>query len=202
MKKIVVMSALAMTLSANCDSLFDGLYFGAGAMFGFGQDKASGMGDEVKKNINRFMGSLFLGSGKTMNASPFYFGGEVVLDLSKNKKEDITLKDKSARLTNNGIIPSVGIRMGYAKPDMDILLFAKLGLTYAKGELSYPEGKVSYSKFIPTLAVGIEKSMCQKYTARFDIEYVFSKDKSDGTCKIERGSSLNLRAMIAYNIRF
>ncbi len=204
MKKVVVMSALAVALSANGDSVFDGLYFGAGAMFGFGEDtaKIEATGSDVSKNINRFLGSLFLGSGKAMNSAPLYFGGEIIVDLSKAKKETFTLNNQNMTITNNGVIPSFGLRLGYTKPDMDMLFFAKFSLTRVKSSLDYTGGKLSVGKFAPTIAFGIEKSICRKYTTRFDIEYVFKKEKKNDTYKLERGGSLNLRVMFAYNVRF
>lgn len=204
MKKIVMLSAFAMGLSAYGDSVFDGLYFGAGAMFGFAEDtsKVEATGADVSKKMNRLMGTLFIGSGRVMNSAPLYFGGEVLLDLGKRREEKFTLNGQDMKMTNRGIIPSFGLRLGYTKPEMDLLFFAKFALTYPRTILEYNAGKVTASKFAPTVAFGIEKSMCRKYTARVDLEYVFKNSKSNSTYKVEHGGSLNLRAMFAYNVKF
>jgi hypothetical protein len=58
------------------------------------------------------------------------------------------------------------------------------------------------SKISPVFALGIEKSLCNKFSSRFDIEYRMKTDKTSNQYKLEGTQSINMRFAFIYYAKF
>ncbi|MDR1982729.1 MAG: porin family protein [Holosporaceae bacterium] len=209
MKKVilaVVLGSFALSAGAedvvvaeeSADSVVDpfgGLYFGLGIGGQFSQNK-SDLFD--KQNVNRFLGTVVLGAGKVFN-NKFYVGGEALVDFAKSKTQKIKRNGvviPNASIKNRGITPELALRFGLVKADW--LFYLKPAIVFPKvtgktGNIEKSSSKVTYS-----VALGLEKSFCRKFSTRLEGEYVFRTKVSD----VKYNEGFNIRALIAYNVKF
>jgi opacity protein-like surface antigen len=209
MKKVVLMAILgsfALSVGASEEVVvteessdvvdpFSGAYFGLGLGGNFLKNKISGYENQ---DINRFAGTVVFGGGKTFN-SKFYFGGEVLIDFAKSKTQDVKKNGVvDGSIKNRGITPELALRLGFVKADW--LFYFKPAILFPKATVKTKRTgqEASTSKAAYSVALGLEKSFCRKFSARLEGEYVFGSKKDEA--KFHQG--FNLRALFAYNIKF
>jgi len=155
------------------------------------------------KPDTRIMGTIAVGGGATFGEN-FYVGGEAWVDLSKKGK----LKregDDVKREGTSGVVPAVGLRLGYVVPSMGTMVYVKPGAAWIKSDLGVgvPSGHVLGKldgKVRPLVAVGIEKFISRSVSGRVECEYVASCSKKFGDkIKVNYGGGFNVRLMAAYN---
>lgn len=184
----------------NCLSDFGGVNFILGVGGSFLNVKAE---DRVKisKDVNRFIGVIGLGGGKVFK-NEFYVGGEALFDFTKEEKYDVS--GVLAEMKSGGFFSSVGLRVGYVVPQYGLMTYFRVAGSHSKasGKVKASGEKLECSKIVPTLALGIEKAFCKKFTARLEGEYRFKATKSDKGVKLTANNGFNVRALISYNVHF
>jgi hypothetical protein len=198
---------------APCGCAFDSVYLGLGIGGSFLKSKVEVDKDSKSTNVNRFIGSVLLGAGKTFKK--FYIGAEGLLDFTKSKSSEDSHKDKDSgkevkgTLRNSGVSPQFGIRLGVVIKD-NWLLFFKVAGVYDKVKLKVGDREGSCSKITPALSLGIERSFCKKFSARLEGQYVFGASKTakfnigdkEKDVKIKNDGGFIIRALCAYNIKY
>ena len=169
--------------------------------------------EKSSKNVNRFIGTIGLGGGKVFK-NVFYVGAEVLFDFTKNKEYTLTqdITDASnAKLKSNGLFTSLGLRLGYIMPKYNTMIYFKVSGSHstAKARIdatalaaATPNVDMKASKIVPTLALGVEKAFCKKFTARLEGEYRFKSTKKDNGLELKANDGFNIRALVSYNVRF
>jgi hypothetical protein len=173
----------------------------------------------VKLNGKNFFGVLALGGGKAF-CGKWYLGGEVSLDFgkSKTKKKEASLdfgtsgtkkkKDYIFAIKNRGVTPELALRFGYVANDT-WLIYVKPSLCFTKTTVKDGEGKKygSISKPGGAVALGVERSFREKFTARMEVGHEFKGGKKltatidDISTKLKVKSSRGfiIRALVTYN---
>ncbi|MDR3187049.1 MAG: porin family protein [Holosporaceae bacterium] len=194
-----------------CECAFDSVYLGLGAGGSFLKSKAEHDKLSGSKSFSRFIGSVFLGAGKSFKK--FYIGAEGLLDFTKSKSADIEKETGGVTvkgtLRNGGVSPQLGIRLGAIVKD-SWLIFLKVAGVYNKTSLKIGDREGSCSKLTPALSLGVEKLFCKKFSARLEGEYVFSANKTaqytidnkDVDVKIKNEGGFVIRALAAYNVKY
>lgn len=194
-----------------CSPDFGGIQFilGIGGSFLKAEvkDKDNGTNAKISKNANRFIGTVGLGGGKVFK-DKFYVGMEVLFDFTKNKDwtEQITYKtvNQNAKLKSNGLFTSLGLRLGYIVPKYNTMVYFKVAGSHssAKVNLETSNKELKAAKIVPTLALGVEKAFCKKFTARLEGEYRFKGTKKEDGYELKANDGFNIRALVSYNVRF
>ncbi len=211
MKKLWYCGAMLAAFSANAqyDTFDSNFYFGIG-VGGKVQDAHATIyanGYEDKLCHSRLQGTIFLGSGKTLNGHPFYIGGELYMDIAKTGRRYFETNRCRFALRNNGIVPGFCLRFGYSGNDMKLLYF-KVGFAHVKATLcneTPPQGVsqiATASKIVPLIGVGIEQSLSRKHSARVEAEFRFKGEKKEPLfAKAESGYAITVRAAYIYNVQ-
>ena len=189
-----------------CECAFDSAYLGLGIGGKFFEAKADALGKSAKSKANLPVGTVFFGAGKTFKK--FYIGPEFLFDFTKNKTKKDYIEGEEFEFNQKGIMPQLGLRIGGIVRN-DWLIYLRIAGAYNKTSVKHSSGELSCSKVTPTLALGVEKLFCRKFSARLEGEYVFksSKDK-DYTLKKKtekvklKNEGWNFRALCAYNIKY
>jgi hypothetical protein len=173
------------------NEIFNGTFLGAGIAVKR-SDCELKIGEEKQKikSTPLFL-SLALGAGKVMNACQFYWGTEVVADITKVKRKTLTNNMLHKR---NGVDASLSMRFGQITGCS--LMFAKVGISYSKNLVHNSNNvaqKVSCSKMTPLVGVGFECRFSDKYHARIDAEYIIKNKKSDNRLEFSKKNELVLR---------
>ena len=194
-----------------CSPDFGGIQFilGIGGSFLKAEikDKDNGTNEKISKNANRFIGTVGLGGGKVFK-DKFYVGMEVLFDFTKNKDwtEQVTYKTvkQNAKLKSNGLFTSLGLRLGYIVPKYNTMVYFKVAGSHstAKVNLETANKELKAAKIVPTLALGVEKAFCKKFTARLEGEYRFKGTKKADGYELKANDGFNIRALVSYNVRF
>ncbi len=194
-----------------CSPDFGGIQFilGIGGSFLKAEvkDKDNGTNAKISKNANRFIGTVGLGGGKVFK-DKFYVGMEVLFDFTKNKDwtEQVTYKTvkQNAKLKSNGLFTSLGLRLGYIVPKYNTMVYFKVAGSHstAKVNLETANKELKAAKIVPTLALGVEKAFCKKFTARLEGEYRFKGTKKADGYELKANDGFNIRALVSYNVRF
>lgn len=194
-----------------CSPDFGGIQFilGIGGSFLKAEvkDKDNGTNAKISKNANRFIGTVGLGGGKVFK-DKFYVGMEVLFDFTKNKDwtEQITYRtvNQNAKLKSNGLFTSLGLRLGYIVPKYNTMVYFKVAGSHssAKVNLETSNKELKAAKIVPTLALGVEKAFCKKFTARLEGEYRFKGTKKEDGYELKANDGFNIRALVSYNVRF
>ena len=194
-----------------CSPDFGGIQFilGIGGSFLKAEikDKDNGTNEKISKNANRFIGTVGLGGGKVFK-DKFYAGLEVLFDFTKNKDwtEQVTYKTvkQNAKLKSNGLFTSLGLRLGYIVPKYNTMVYFKVAGSHstAKVNLETANKELKAAKIVPTLALGVEKAFCKKFTARLEGEYRFKGTKKADGYELKANDGFNIRALVSYNVRF
>ncbi|MDR0631632.1 MAG: hypothetical protein LBF54_00020 [Holosporaceae bacterium] len=212
---------------------YEGVYFGFGphvGAVGFALRDATGSNtgvlvgseDRINDSKTRLGGSLVLGVGKKLPNNKFYGSFEVGLDFAP-KITSIAVYQASAttrlyshaRLSRNGITPSLAIRLGAVDCNTKILTYLKGGISWAKITADYPPAagdKPIDSKLTtatPFVGLGIEKAFAKKMTFRLEGDFKFGKNKTKDfdlyngniSTKVSHRYETNIRALICYNVR-
>ncbi|MDR0968393.1 MAG: hypothetical protein LBL99_02015 [Holosporaceae bacterium] len=219
---------------------FDSVYFGLGIGGSFWKNKAENVildADAANaqkdfldgnKDANRFIGTVVIGGGKALKGK-FYVGAECLVDFTSSKNKDINLNkdianvgrkgEKFGSLKNRGIVPALGLRFGYVVNN-NWLVYVKPSLLFPKTTYKFKdtEGKEneigSLSKAAFSVALGLEKAFCKKFSARLEGEYVFRnnktfeykfKDAANADRKLAfkgKTDGWNIRAICAYNVKY
>ncbi|MDR0678580.1 MAG: porin family protein [Holosporaceae bacterium] len=177
---------------------FCGAYFGLGLGGSFLKNKFEKMDSQ---NINRFIGTIVLGAGKTFN-SKFYIGGEALIDFTKSKTNDIKVNGvkQNISIRNRGITPELALRFGFVRADW--LFYFKPAVVFQKVSTKSNNIEMDTSKVAYSVALGLEKTFCRKFSARLEGEYVFkTKVEKAKVGKAEFNEGFNLRALVAYNVK-
>ena len=194
-----------------CTPDFGGIQFilGIGGSFLKAElkDKDNGTNAKISKNANRFIGTVGIGGGKVFK-DKFYVGMEVLFDFTKNKDwtEQVTYKTvkQNAKLKSNGLFTSLGLRLGYIVPKYNTMVYFKVAGSHstAKVNLETANKELKAAKIVPTLALGVEKAFCKKFTARLEGEYRFKGTKKADGYELKANDGFNIRALVSYNVRF
>ncbi|MDR1334178.1 MAG: hypothetical protein LBJ71_03095 [Holosporaceae bacterium] len=230
MKKILVLSMIACSSMAayadeegqivnteeNCTDPFSGCYFALGIGGSFLENKArteaivqnvSGIVEASQKE-NNIVGTTVFGAGKVFTNS-IYLGGEALVNFGKTKKYG----NEHNGIKFDGIVPALALRTGLVKNDF--LFFIKLGAAFPRTTVAcdlivanthFAETlKVSKPSFVAGL--GVEKVLCRKFSGRLEGEYSFGQKKTvklaeNAYAKGEAAKGFNIRALIAYNVKF
>ncbi|MDR2068203.1 MAG: outer membrane beta-barrel protein [Holosporaceae bacterium] len=219
MKKIVftatvaiatVLTGLVSAYEEGGDAAYDdeslsGIFFGVGGGYSFAsKDSAKSLSSshEASKNVDRLMGTIIFGSGKTMLAHRIYLGGEILVDFAKTKRSDQKLDSVDVKLRNNGVTSSFGFRIGYPGTASCTLFFIKAGATYAKSVLEYNNWRLTNAKLTPFFGFGMEKAFNKRVSLRGDLEYRLKNDKKNSEYKLERGHAVNIRVLGVYHVKY
>ena len=194
-----------------CSPDFGGIQFilGIGGSFLKAEvkDKDNGTNAKISKNANRFIGTVGLGGGKVFK-DKFYVGMEVLFDFTKNKDwtEQITYKtvNQNAKLKSNGLFTSLGLRLGYIVPKYNTMVYFKVAGSHSSAKVNFETSnkELKAAKIVPTLALGVEKAFCKKFTARLEGEYRFKGTKKEDGYELKANDGFNIRALVSYNVRF
>jgi hypothetical protein len=205
-----VASSEDVSVEASTDSPDDTLPSRAGSVFfggGIGVRLCESSGSLVASRhstdakCSAFMGSLIFGCGRSFTDHSIYVGGEFLMDFSKSSHSHANIDGQNVKVSNGGIVPSIGIRCGSGNISPGLMVFGKVGISRLSADVDCGLGNVSSSSFAPSFEVGLEKPVSSKYTIRLGVECLVGRDKSNGTVRVERGRSLNLRALIVHNVR-
>ena len=194
-----------------CTPDFGGIQFilGIGGSFLKAElkDKDNGTNAKISKNANRFIGTVGIGGGKVFK-DKFYAGLEVLFDFTKSKDwtEEGTYKGvkRNVKLKSNGLFTSLGLRLGYIVPKYNTMVYFKVAGSHssAKVNLETANKELKAAKIVPTLALGVEKAFCKKFTARLEGEYRFKGTKKAEGYELKANDGFNIRALVSYNVRF
>lgn len=187
-------------------SCFDAVYggLGIGGSFNKVEVKLPAQNKGESKNFNRFIGSLVLGGGKAFKGK-YYLGAEALFDFTGSKKKDYF--GNEYKVDNKGFNPQLGVRLGYVFNNNN-MVYLKTGMGYSKAKVEKDQGDSrNVSEWSPFIALGGEKSFCNKFSARFEAEYDFGKSKSfnmnNTNVKVEKlNKGWVVRALINYNIKY
>lgn len=200
-----------------CSPDFGGIQFilGIGGSFLKAElkDKDTDTNSKISKNANRFIGTVGIGGGKVFK-DKFYLGMEVLFDFTKAKDwtEKFAFNRNGARLEgdtklkSNGLFTSLGLRLGYIVPKYNTMVYFKVAGSHssvkANGTAAGKDYEIKAAKIVPTLALGVEKAFCKKFTARLEGEYRFKGSKKEDGIEIKGNDGFNIRALVSYNVRF
>jgi hypothetical protein len=224
MKKVllsVVLGAVVFSAGANdeiavegecASSLFNSTYFGLGLGGSFLSNEAGlevggkSAGSIDKQKINRFLGAVAFGAGRTFGRA--YAGGEVLVDFMKSQTNKIKKngKELGESVRNRGITPSLGMRLGFVHNDC--MAYFKPGIVFPSATIRDAEGKEagSISKVTYFVALGGEKFFGKKFSVRGEVEYVLPAKKTFGDGgdkeKAKANGGFSIRALVAYNIQY
>ncbi|MBO4405445.1 MAG: hypothetical protein J5821_01820 [Alphaproteobacteria bacterium] len=227
---------------------YDGFYFGMGiaatdsgvkteTTYAYGQDSSGNVGtlsDDFGVDTNdhdtRFIGSLTLGYGKRIKERA-YLGLEAGLDAGKNSNfvhagmYSVNGKTFEVQSRQNGLVPSVALKLGYVHPGTRGMVYLKAGAAYSKAKTDYTDWDVvankvfpyngSCSKWAPIVALGGEKLCGKNIRTRLEVEYRFGANKKfdfnngvtdgvgdyRGTVKLTSKDAITLRAMAVYTVK-
>ena len=190
-----------------CTPDFGGIQFilGIGGSFLKAEikDKDNGTNEKISKNANRFIGTVGLGGGKVFK-DKFYAGLEVLFDFTKSKDWTEKYNNVDYKLKSNGLFTSLGLRLGYIVPKYNTMVYFKVAGSHstAKVNLETANKELKAAKIVPTLALGVEKAFCKKFTARLEGEYRFKGTKKADGYELKANDGFNIRALVSYNVRF
>lgn len=202
-----------------CEPDFGGFGFILGIGGSFAKNELKIKDTKVAdKNANRFIGTVGIQGGKVFRSN-YYVGAEFLFDFTKNKKnyfETLKVNDvdemRNASMQMNGCMYSLGLRLGYIFPKYNTMVYFKVAGSHATTKISgdsrndngvygYEEGKVC--KIAPSIALGVEKAFCKKFTARLEGEYRFQAKKGEASeTQLKQKGMFNIRALLSYNVRF
>ena len=189
-------------------SSFDRVYFGLGLGGSFlkntvERNDSGTLESFEKQKVNRFMGNVAFGGSKVFGEK-FYLGGEIFLDLAKSQKKD--LKYNGAKLgeaESRGTVFGIGIPFGYTINEWLVYLKPAISFPKVTGKDNSNKEVGSVSKAAWSIALGVEKPFCQKFSGRLEGEYRFKASKTfDGNVKIKTGDGFNIRAIVAYSVKY
>ena len=190
-----------------CTPDFGGIQFilGIGGSFLKNEVKVDNV-KVVSKNANRFIGTVGIGGGKVFK-DKFYAGLEVLFDFTKSKDWTEKYYDVDYKLKSNGLFTSLGLRLGYIVPKYNTMVYFKVAGSHSSSKITaiidgVNEGELKAAKIVPTLALGVEKAFCKKFTARLEGEYRFKGTKKAEGCELKGNDGFNIRALVSYNVRF
>ena len=183
-----------------------------------------------KRNTSYFSVPILIGFGDVLNDS-VYLGVEGIMDWNLNKKKIVKTKVSNANAkTNNqnleiedpamlkecrgrqGICSSsLGIRFGKILNN-EYLFYGKISASHSSYRLYLENDGNSAKKIAPAFAIGIEKMLNDKFSARLEVEYkVRSMEREnnlehegnmiyESSGKYKYNQNLTFRMMIVYNI--
>lgn len=197
-----------VSADTGCPCLFTGVYFGGGLGLKIAKPGATRFdnGHTSNHSLNTCIGSLIMGAGRSFNK--FYLGAEVLCDFAKNRNVGLDgFAGNNPKVVHGGIIPSIVLRLGYIFPRSASLLYAKMGITSLHDKVDFGNGNVlKMNKLAPCACIGVEKAFGKKVSVRTECEWVFKADKTGttvhGQIKSRNRGILNIRALVAYNIRY
>lgn len=189
--------------------------------------------DEANSTSTQFGGVLSLGYQFVPANTPYCVGLELGCDFSP-RHEDLHAEKRtryapnadaySLRVTRNGFSPFVALRGGYINLDHKFMIYGKVGLSYVSSAEYYEAesvddeavwhadpgrcGHFKMTTWMPTLALGLEKSFTKDFTCRGEFEYRFGKKKTknfrnaaNGSVTLEQKGAFNVRVMFCHNIK-
>lgn len=141
--------------AAHSADTFNGIYVGAGIVFGHTENKASVTWNSFGANCpeiackkgDQFGASTALGYGWTFSNN-VYVGGEFLVDVCENKAFSGTYEWHGKVPYNGkikGIIPSIALRLGYYVNPIETMVYLRAGAAYVKADFydSFVDGVVS-----------------------------------------------------------
>ncbi len=188
---------------------YDGFYFGLGlgatdsgvktettASYLAGAERSQDVGVDSNDHDTKFIGTAVLGFGKRIQEKA-YLALEAGLDASQNTNfnhpgnRSVDGKVWEVRSRSNGLIPSVGLRLGYVHPATQSMVYLKAGAAYSKSRAWYDDNYIGNNfgdediiryegkcaKWSPIIALGAEKLCGKNLRTRFEVEYRFSANK-------------------------
>lgn len=243
MRKILLLSAaLGLFPVVNAEEATHGFYVGGGLLLCNSGERvdykeANGYVDiESNAYPTRIGGTLLFGYQRVLDSYPVCLGLELGSDLSPRHEENNFGKMSThigrlydAKATRNGFCPFAAVKVGYISHENTLMTYFKAGVSYVKSHEVYDEftsdpnafgiylphysGQIKLTSWMPTIAVGLEKSIAKDVTGRLETEYRFAKSKTkhfkDPGTHVDNGTSLkltqkgtfNVRALVTYNIK-
>ncbi|MBQ3564857.1 MAG: hypothetical protein IJA14_01760 [Alphaproteobacteria bacterium] len=196
--------------TAVVESSYDSVYAFLGIGGSFLESKARLVDWSRNHDTNRFVGVIGLGGGKAFNGK-FYAGAEALLDWGKTDKKTL-YQDNGAewgQSKSNGLRPAIALRLGYVCPN-NFLAYLKFAGVWSKASLEGPNAngvrtKKNINKFVPEIDLGVEKAFCKKFSTRIEAGYVWRAKQTNciiDNLTVEANKGWNVRALVAYNIKY
>jgi hypothetical protein len=238
--KVEHSDCLDVTASSTNVNAFDSFYFGGGGGYNFirydsyrlsvpGALTLSGpnlvvMYDQQK--VSRPMGTFVLGGGKVFY-DWLYIGIEGLVDIAGAKTESVRVDGYATRdkahdsdggyvVHEGGVLPQVGIRLGYVDKSSDIMFYTRPSIAFTetvlyndndRRDILGPQAKLDGEPRRATFAValGIEKVIFADVSARLEGEYLFEKPWEVNSLTAHKGVDTGWRTKAktrSYNVRF
>lgn len=186
--------------------------------------------DESNDFKTQFGGTLLVGYQGVLSSAPVCLGVELGSDFMPRQEHKHADKLSSRVVggqqriydlttSRNGFVPFAAFRVGYISHEYKTMVYLKAGVSYVKSKEIYDEfdgtgvyplpefsGTVKLSSWMPTIALGAEKSIAKDITGRLEGEYRFAKSKTktsstgDAT-KLTQKGTFNIRALVCYNVK-
>jgi len=145
------------------------------------------------KNKGKVGGSVSLGYGQFVK-SHFYLGADFVLDITGNGEsaEKAERVYKNTVVRNNGVVPTVALRVGGYIPGVDALVCARLGMAFVntKAKNEFLDNELKIRKATPVVGLSAEKKIWQNFFVRVEGDYRFSAEKLKW---IDRGLNMGIQ---------
>ena len=211
MKKLVVFAAFAGAPVFADGNLSDGFYIGLGAGMvsqSTSLDQEPGkliwngrrvvtvyrvgvapmyLSDRLKLGsfrATRFAGAMEIGYGKLL-CNNFYFGAIASADFTGNKSANKGANGvfDSIRITNDGFVPLVGVRLAYCLPEIGGMIGLRFGGAYVgskahlKERNSGAEYTVKLRNFTPAVGLEFEKFLSSTFSVKLQADYRFRSSR-------------------------
>lgn len=235
MKKILLLSAAACMFSfvhaEDGDSAGGhGFYVGGGFLLCNSGERVEhielgGYNDlQADGYPTRLGGTLLVGYQAVPSSYPVCIGFEIGSDFMPRKEEHnagkVGLNNAESydlRTSRNGFTPFAAIRIGYINHEHKFMPYIKFGISYEKSVERYTrwhiannalekQSDIKLTSWMPTVALGLEKSIGKDITGRIEGEYRFAKSKTThftagDAVKFTQKGTLNIRALVCYNVK-
>ncbi len=157
-------------------------------------------GIDSNDHDTKFTGTFTLGFGKVIKEKA-YVALEAQLDAGANSNfyhpgvASTESRIYEVRSRTNGLVPSIGLKLGYVHPATKGMIYLKAGAAYTQSKTYYEElirsiksdasgfwkDEITYqgkcAKWTPMIAIGGEKLCGKNLRARFEAEYRFGVNK-------------------------
>lgn len=170
-------------------SPFNGLYVGVGLGGSFLKNKIPYV---KSKNVNRFVGNVFLGYGRVLNQH-FYVGGEALVEFTKQKTyeaEETSGEKTGAMVRNNAITPELALRLGYVCNCN--MFYGKIAAARPTAKAWNEDGEYKFKKIVPAFYLGAARAF-GNWNANIEAGYQLPHKEEDaklnGGWKIRAGVS-------------
>ncbi|MDR2107518.1 MAG: hypothetical protein LBO73_03290 [Holosporaceae bacterium] len=162
------------------------------------EEESEGRVLNFEHNTDRFFGTFAIGSGWTF-CKRFYFGSECLVDFGRSVNRSIA---GGVSAKTRGVVPEFALRFGYVTKGW--MFYVKPAVLFPKVTYQIEDEKYAVSKAGYSVALGVDRSFCKKFSARLEGEYAFRRNEKhtakEGAFGFKVGKGINVRALVSYNI--